>query len=118
MPPVKIKRPVPPSLVPAKRIKVEAGSHSVPKPQVSPITIDSDSDIEKKDCPLLSAKEEVTEFDRLIKKARRRHKIQYGNREAAKEALALKHSLEEQAEQDEMKRLDGLRAAAASRLNR
>ncbi|KAI9774568.1 MAG: hypothetical protein M1840_002817 [Geoglossum simile] len=119
MPRVKAKRSASPHSSPAKRIKEEeTGSRYVPKPRASPIVIDGDSDVEMGDCTLTSAEREVAELDELIMETRRRNKIQHGNREAAEEALALKHSLEERAEQDEMKRLDELHAVATLRLRR
>ncbi|KAI9775868.1 MAG: hypothetical protein M1839_000742 [Geoglossum umbratile] len=105
------------SPTPAKRVKEETSSRYVPMPQGELITIDEDSDMEIGDQPLLSMERAAAEFDKLIEEARRRHKIQHGKREAAAEALALKHSLEERVEQDEMKRLHKLRALTASRLN-
>src|SRR5579862_1768620 len=119
MPRVKTKRPPSPDPAPAKRIKKEqTGSCYDPMPRADPITIDGDSDVEMGDRTLLSAEKEVAELDKLISEAKQRHKVQRGTREAAEEALALKHSLEEQAEQDEIMRLDELRATAALRLRR
>jgi hypothetical protein len=112
-----IKRSASSSPTPAKRVKEETGSRYVLMPHGGPITIDEDLDMEIGDSPLLSIERAAAEFDKLIEEARRRHKAQHDKREAAEEALALKHSLEERAEKDEMKRLHKLRALTVSRLN-
>ncbi|KAH0536459.1 hypothetical protein FGG08_006672 [Glutinoglossum americanum] len=121
MPQVKIqKRSASPAPTPSKRTKKEGDSRYIPMTRVSPIVIEYGSDGEitdSDDSPLSSLEKEVAEFDKLIKETNRLHKIQHGKREAAEDALALKHAQEEQAEKVETKRLNSLRAKAVSRLN-
>ncbi|KAH0553370.1 hypothetical protein GP486_006560 [Trichoglossum hirsutum] len=117
---VKRRRPTLPAPTPTKRAKAEKGSRYVPASRNGPIVIDDDSDSWMEgphDKFLTLLEEEVSEFDKLIEEASRRHDVQHGGRIAAKKAMTLKHSLEEQAEQEEMNRLNGLRAKSIFKLS-